>query len=145
MNAEDAGGKRVAALASLDGAETATSAVADLVVVAEFCDPIYPGLKPIARMERGRDKPFHTVTNAENSHALQILLFTPRGQVGCIYIDPPSNSGAKDWTYNNHYVESLGYPASLKASYLSARNSRFGRSASLGGTVRVRPSNPSSP
>jgi adenine-specific DNA-methyltransferase len=24
----------------------------------------------------------------------------------CIYIDPPYNTGAKDWKYNNDYVES---------------------------------------
>lgn len=24
----------------------------------------------------------------------------------CIYIDPPYNTGARDWKYNNDYVES---------------------------------------
>ena len=33
------------------------------------------------------------------------LLFTHRGAVDCIYIDPPYNTGAKDWKYNNDYVE----------------------------------------
>jgi len=78
----------------------------DLVVVAEFRDPIYPGLVSMGRLERGGDKPFHTVINAENFHALQTLLFTHRGKVDCIYIDPPYNTGAKDWKYNNDYVES---------------------------------------
>ena len=43
--------------------------------------------------------------NAENFHALETLLFTHRGKVDCIYIDPPYNTGAKDWKYNNDYVE----------------------------------------
>lgn len=84
---------------------TAEPVVDDLVVVAEFRDPIYPGLVSTGRVERGGDKPFHTVINAENYHALEALLFTHRGTVDCIYIDPPYNTGAKDWKYNNDYVE----------------------------------------
>ena len=90
-------GVRTAALESADGEETASAAVADLVVVAEFREPIYPGLVSTGKVERGGDKPFHSVINAENYHALQTLLFTHRGKVDCIYIDPPYNTGARDW------------------------------------------------
>jgi adenine-specific DNA-methyltransferase len=38
------------------------------MVVAEFRDTIYPGLST-GRVERGGDKPFHTVINGENYHA----------------------------------------------------------------------------
>lgn len=86
--------------------ETRPAALDDLVVVAEFRDPIYPGLVSTGAVERGGDKPFHTVINAENFHALEMLLFTHRGNVDAIYIDPPYNTGAKDWKYNNDYVES---------------------------------------
>ena len=79
--------------------------VDDLVVVAEFRDPIYPGLVSTGKVEHGGAKPYHAVINAENFHALQTLLFTHRGKVDAIYIDPPYNSGAKDWKYNNDYVE----------------------------------------
>lgn len=82
-----------------------TASLDDLVVVAEFRDPIYPGLVSTGKVERGVDKPYHTVINAENFHALQTLLFTHRGKVDAIYIDPPYNTGAKDWKYNNDYVE----------------------------------------
>lgn len=82
-----------------------TADVDDLVVVAEFRDPIYPGLASTGKVERGGDKPFHTVINAENFHALQTLLFTHRAKVDAIYIDPPYNTGARDWKYNNDYVE----------------------------------------
>jgi adenine-specific DNA-methyltransferase len=78
----------------------------DLVVVAEFRDPIYPGLVSTGKVERGGDKPFHAVINAENYYALETLLFTHRGKVDAIYIDPPYNSGSTDWKYNNHYVAS---------------------------------------
>jgi len=86
-------------------AESVVVPAADVVVVAEFKDPIYPGLTETGRVERGDDKPFHTVINAENYHALKALTFTHRGKVDAIYIDPPYNTGAKDWKYNNDYVE----------------------------------------
>lgn len=92
-------------LEALDGDDTQTALLSDLVVVAEFRDPIFPGLVSTGKVERGGDKPFHTVINAENFHALQSLLFTHRGNVDCIYIDPPYNTGARDWKYNNDYVE----------------------------------------
>lgn len=97
----------VASMNALDGSgDINRASVEDLVVVAEFSDPIYPGLVSTGKVERGGDKPFHSVINAENYHALQALLFTHRGKVDCIYIDPPYNTGAKDWKYNNDYVES---------------------------------------
>jgi len=79
--------------------------LADVVVVAEFRDTIYPGLVETGRVEQGGDKPFHVVINAENYHALEMLTYTHRHCVDVIYIDPPYNTGAKDWKYNNRYVE----------------------------------------
>ena len=79
--------------------------VENLVVVAEFRDYIYPGPISTGKVERGGDKPFHTVITGENYHALEALTFTHLGKVDAIYIDPPYNSGAKDWKYNNDYVE----------------------------------------
>ena len=88
-----------------DKHQTASRLVDDLVVVAEFRDPIYPGLMSTGKVERGGDRPFHTVINAENFHALQVLLYTHEGRVDTIYIDPPYNSRARDWKYNNDYVD----------------------------------------
>lgn len=102
---QTADGKLAHLVLQSDPETTETALVDDLVVVAEFRDPIYPGLVSTGKVERGGDKPFHTVINAENFHALQALLFTHRGKVDAIYIDPPYNTGAKDWKYNNDYVE----------------------------------------
>jgi adenine-specific DNA-methyltransferase len=96
----------IEAAPGVDPKEVITAPVADLVVVAEFSDPIYPGLVSSGTVERSSDKPFHSIINGENFHALQTLLFTHRGRVDAIYIDPPYNTGAKDWKYNNDYVES---------------------------------------
>lgn len=51
-------------------------------------------------------RPYHAVINGENYHALQLLVHLLEGRVDCIYIDPPFNTGARDWRYNNHYVDS---------------------------------------
>lgn len=80
--------------------------VDDLVFVADFRDPIYPGLVSTGRVERGGDKPFHTVINSENYHALEAMLFTHQAKVDVIYIDPPYNTGGKSfWLYNDDYVD----------------------------------------
>ena len=80
--------------------------VDDLVAYADFRQTIYPGLVEVDRVERGeKDDPYHVVINGENFHALQAMLWCYAGKVDCIYIDPPYNTGAKDWKYNNDYVD----------------------------------------
>ncbi|MDV4159311.1 site-specific DNA-methyltransferase [Rhizobium brockwellii] len=85
--------------------EERSVSIEDLLVVADFKDYIYPGLVSTGKVQRGADKPFHTVINGENFHSLEALTFTHRAKIDVIYIDPPYNSGAKDWKYNNDYVE----------------------------------------
>ena len=98
---------KVADLEQLSAAEPERQSVpvSDLIVVAEFRDTIYPGLASTGKVSRGGDKPWHTVINGENYHVLKALTWTHRGKVDAIYIDPPYNTGAKDWKYNNDYVE----------------------------------------
>ncbi|MGP9611555.1 site-specific DNA-methyltransferase [Corynebacterium sp. AOP36-E1-14] len=77
----------------------------DVIVVAETGDTIYPGLIQTGEVHNGPDDaPAHVVINAENSHALLMLTYTHTHSIDAIYIDPPYNSGAKDWKYNNDYV-----------------------------------------
>ena len=76
-----------------------------LVVLAGFGEPIYAGFRRLGSIERGCDKPSHIVIKGENYHVLEALQFTHLGKVDCIYIDPPYNSGARDWKYDNHYVD----------------------------------------
>ncbi len=83
-----------------------TVALDALVVIAEFGDPIYPGLRHLGSVSRGGDRPAHVVINGENHHALEALAFSHAGKVNCIYIDPPYNTGARDWKYSNDYVDS---------------------------------------
>ena len=81
--------------------------VDELIAVARFGDPIYPYLKPIDSVCNAPDSNlWHTLIEADNYHALQLLKYLYAGKVDCIYIDPPYNTGARDWKYNNDYVDS---------------------------------------
>ena len=78
-----------------------------MVAVAMFGEPIYPYLKSIDEVLNAPDsKLWHTLIEAENYHALQLLVYLYGGIVDCIYIDPPYNTGDKSWKYNNDYVDS---------------------------------------
>lgn len=87
--------------------ETAAIPLCELVSVAQFGEPIFPSLEPIDKVENAPgDSLWHTIIEADNYHALQLLEYLYEGQVDCIYIDPPYNTGARDWKYNNDYVDS---------------------------------------
>ena len=86
--------------------ETVSFALTDIVRFAEFGESIYPYLKPLDSVCNAPDSDlWHTLIEADNYHALQLLEYLYAGKVDCIYIDPPYNTGAKDWKYNNDYVD----------------------------------------
>lgn len=82
--------------------EQETINIEELVSVAQFGDPVYPYLKPMDSICNAPDNElWHTLIEADNYHALQLLEYLYAGKVDCIYIDPPYNTGARDWKYNN--------------------------------------------
>lgn len=88
------------------GQEQETIPLTELTAAAEFGEPIYPYLEPLDSVENAPDSDlWHTLIEADNYHALQLLEYMYAGKVDAIYIDPPYNSGAKDWKYNNNYVD----------------------------------------
>lgn len=78
-----------AAIVPERGGDEQTVELRQLVVVKRFGEPVYPALVPVERIVRAPGKPFHTIINADNYHALQLLLYCYEGQVDVIYIDPP--------------------------------------------------------
>ena len=86
-------------------AEERTLSLRELVAIKRFGEPAYPALRPLGSLRRSQDRPAHAVINGENFHALQLLRYLYASQVDCIYIDPPYNTGASDWKYNNRYVD----------------------------------------
>lgn len=103
--------------------ETVTFELKDIVRVAEFGEPIYPYLKPLDSVCNAPDSDlWHTLIEADNYHALQLLEYLYAGKVDCIYIDPPYNTGAKDWKYNNDYVDGAdSYRHSKWLSFMQRR------------------------
>ena len=111
---------RQVALLSGEGGERP---VAELVVVREFGEPVFPGLVSVDRIPNGvHDAPWHTVINGENFHVLQALRSTHFGKVDLIYIDPPYNTGNEGWIYNDRYVADQDRAKSSKwLSFLERR------------------------
>ena len=96
----------IATCLNKDKSGTAQFVVDELVCIAEFGEPIYPFLKPLDNVCNAPDSElWHTLIEADNYHALQLLEYLYAGKVDCIYIDPPYNTGARDWKYNNDFVD----------------------------------------
>ena len=79
----------------------------DLICVAKNGEPIYPCLKFMDSVQNAPDSDlWHTLIEADNYHALQLLAYLYPGMVDCIYIDPPYNKpDSHDWKYNCDYVD----------------------------------------
>ncbi|MEX2563838.1 MAG: site-specific DNA-methyltransferase [Candidatus Paceibacterota bacterium] len=75
--------------------------------VVEQCKTQIPILTEVKKyfIEKDLDKPTNLLIEGDNYHALATLNYTHRKQIDIIYIDPPYNTGAKDWKYNNDYVD----------------------------------------
>lgn len=96
----------------------------DLICVAKNGEPIFPSLKLVDSIQNAPDNDlWHTLIEAENYHALQLLTYLYPGMVDCIYIDPPYNSGATDWKYNNNYVD--GNDSYRHSKWLAMMESRL--------------------
>lgn len=51
------------------------------------------------------DSPLNFLIEGDNLAALKLLKKTHRGEIDLIYIDPPYNTGNKDFIYNDSYVD----------------------------------------
>lgn len=70
----------------------------------------------------GEDAPNHILIEGDNLEALTALTYTHEGKVDVIYIDPPYNTGNKDFVYNDSYVDSEdGYRHSKWLSFMEKR------------------------
>lgn len=75
------------------------------------------------RLCRDPEMPWNFIIEGDNLQALYLLEKTHRGKVDCIYIDPPYNTGARDWKYNNDYVD--GNDQYRHSKWLSMMKSRL--------------------
>ena len=75
--------------------------------VVEMCKEKLPVLKEVKSKEiiTDKNKPVNLLIEGDNYHALSVLNYTHAGKIDVIYIDPPYNTGNKDFIYNDHYVD----------------------------------------
>lgn len=74
------------------------------------------------KVEVDASEPYNFIIEGDNLHSLKILEKTHRGKIDVIYIDPPYNTGAKEWKYNNDYVDKTdAYKHSKWLSFMSER------------------------
>ena len=72
------------------------------------CENNLPVLKRVKGKEirepKNNGQEDNILIEGDNYHALTVLNYTHQGKIDVIYIDPPYNTGAHDWKYNNKYV-----------------------------------------
>ena len=68
------------------------------------------------------EKPFNFLLEGDNLHSLTLLEKTHTGKVDVIYIDPPYNTGNKDFIYDDKFIDKTdGYIHSKWLSFMSKR------------------------
>ena len=72
------------------------------------CETNVPILREIKNRKLVSDNHIHSniLVEGDNYHSLSVLNYTHKSKIDLIYIDPPYNTGATDWRYNNDYVDS---------------------------------------
>ncbi len=84
--------------------------------------PVLTEVQERAIISDNPDSPNHILIEGDNLDALTALTFTHEGKIDVIYIDPPYNTGNKDFIYNDSYVDKDdGYRHSMWLSFMSRR------------------------
>ncbi|MDM8250334.1 site-specific DNA-methyltransferase [Phocaeicola barnesiae] len=84
--------------------------------------PILTEAPERAIISEDKDAPNHILIEGDNLEALATLAYTHEGKIDVIYIDPPYNTGNKDFIYNDSYVDKEdSYRHSKWLSFMSRR------------------------
>ena len=84
--------------------------------------PVLVEDKELALTDGGQEAPNHILIEGDNLEALTALSYTHEGKVDVIYIDPPYNTGNRDFVYNDSFVDNEdSYRHSKWLSFMSKR------------------------
>ncbi len=84
--------------------------------------PVLREVKDKAILSDEPDAPNHILIEGDNLEAITALSYTHEGKIDVIYIDPPYNTGNKDFVYNDSFVDSEdSYRHSKWLSFMSKR------------------------
>lgn len=94
----------------------------DLMTVVTHTEKVFPGLVSAGSVGLETDAPSHIAIRGENLHTLRALGYSHHDAVNLIYIDPPYNTGSKDWIYNDKRVDANdGYRHSKWLAFMHRR------------------------
>ena len=86
------------------------------------CDKNIPVLEEVKEKEIDNGGEDNILIEGDNFHALSVLNYTHSESIDIIYIDPPYNTGNKDFIYNDKYVDiEDGYRHSKWLNFMSKR------------------------
>ena len=76
-------------------------------VPENFTPKQFPVLKEVKNkeIENDKNKPVNLLIEGDNYHSLAVLNFTHQNAIDVIYIDPPYNTGNKDFIYNDKFID----------------------------------------
>ena len=84
--------------------------------------PVLKEVKERALISDSKDAPNHILIEGDNLEALTTLAYTHAGRIDVIYIDPPYNTGNKDFVYNDKIINPDDeYKHSKWLSFMSRR------------------------
>ena len=84
--------------------------------------PVLTEVKERAIISDSKDAPNHILIEGDNLEALTTLAYTHARRIDVIYIDPPYNTGNKDFVYNDSFVDREDtYRHSKWLSFMSRR------------------------
>lgn len=73
--------------------------------IVEECNKYIPVLKEVENKKIENDGDNNILIEGDNFHSLCVLNYTHRESIDVIYIDPPYNTGNRDFIYNDNYIE----------------------------------------
>lgn len=91
--------------------------------VVQDCQNNLPILQRVSEKEiKTDDSDYNILIEGDNFHALSVLNYTHKNKIDVIYIDPPYNTGNKDFIYNDSYVDKEdGYRHSKWLNFMEKR------------------------
>lgn len=100
--------------------------------------PVLTEVPERAIVSKSPDAPNHILIEGDNLEALTALAYTHEGKIDVIYIDPPYNTGNKDFVYNDSYVDREdGYRHSKWLSFMNKRLQIAKSLLSSGGVIFI--------
>jgi adenine-specific DNA-methyltransferase len=93
-----------------------TLPISALVVVADFGEPVFPGLRHLGSIQRGGNNPAHVVIKGENHHVLEAVQFTPTDTA----------SGLLSWNAGSSWPRSFSTPRTPYSSLQSMKRNTSG-------------------